>query len=408
MSETNDELGILTALREYQKTIRIMKPGRDEMIMLNTWGDMSSDAKINNDFAIAELEAGAKLGVTHFQLDGGWSAGKVGNSVVDPTGNFDNIWSDPNYWEPHPQRFPNGLAPVVEKAKQLGIEVGLWFNPDRTHSNANWEKDANALIRLYKKYGIRTFKIDGVDLPDKLAEINFRKFLDKVSEATNFNVVFNLDVTAGRRGGYHYFNEYGNLFVENRFTDWHDYFPYTTLRNVWILSKYVPTQNLQIEFLNNTRNASKYTGDLFAPSTYSFDYVFAISMVGQPLAWFETTNLPKELMEQGGDVIKKYRSIMNDFHEGNIFPIGDEPSGRSWTGFQSISQGKGYFVIFREINNETKATLKTWLKQGEKVSFEPVAGKGKAFFVKVGANGQITFELPEKNTFALYKYVVRK
>ena len=107
-------------------------------------------------------------------------------------------------------------------------------------------------------------------------------------------MVFNLDVTAGRRGGYHYFNEYGNLFLENRYTDWQNYYPYTTLRNLWMLSKYIPSQKLQIEFLNKWRNTEKYTGDPFGPANYSFEYLFAITMAAQPLAWFEGTGLPEE------------------------------------------------------------------------------------------------------------------
>jgi hypothetical protein len=285
--------------------------------------------------------------------------------------------------------------------------VCLWFNPSRDNSNENWEKDANTLIGLYQKYGIRTFKIDGVNLPDKLAEVNFRKFLDKVSLATNYEVVFNLDVTAGRRGGYHYFNEYGNLFLENRYTDWQNYYPYTTLRNLWMLSKYVPAQNLQIEFLNKWRNGDKYKDDPFAPANYSFDYLFAITMAAQPLAWFEGTGLPAEALSVAAPVVRKYRDIQVDFHQGNVFPIGEEPSGRSWTGFQSVQAGKGYFLVFREDNTAIKAEIKTWLSEGTTIQCTPLIGKGKAFTQKAGKEGGITFELPEKNSYGLYCYEVR-
>lgn len=408
LAETDDELGILKSLREYLMTIRVHRPGRDEMIMLNTWGDMSSDAKISESFALAELEKGAKIKVTHFQLDGGWSAGKIGNSVVDPTGNFNNIWADTNYWKPHPERFPSGLGPVVSKGKNLGIEVCLWFNPDRTKSNMNWERDANALITLNRKYGIRTFKIDGVDLPDKQAEINFRKMLDKVRMATNNEAVFNLDVTAGRRGGYFYFNEYGNIFLENRFTDWHDYFPFSTLRNLWMLSKYVPPQNLQVEFLNNLRNSNRYEGDPFGPANYSFDYVFAISMPAQPLAWFEASGLSDDQIRIGEDVIGKYCKIQNDFHSGVILPVGEEPSGKSWTGFQSVQAGKGYFLVFRENNDYSSSEIRTWLPEGSSVKFTLLIGNGKSFTAKSGRNGFINFKLQEKNSFALYSYSIKK
>ena len=80
-------------------------------------------------------------------------------------------------------------------------------------------------MKLYREYGIRVFKIDGLSIPTKKAETNLRKFFDTVLEKTDNQVVFNLDVTAGRRGGYNMFNEYGNIFLENRYTDWGNYYP---------------------------------------------------------------------------------------------------------------------------------------------------------------------------------------
>jgi hypothetical protein len=402
---SGDEMEGLRALRQYQSNLRLLKPGRDEMILMNTWGDRGQDSRVRESFALAELEAGARLGITHFQLDDGWQTGRSSNSAFKG-GSLDAIWKNEQYWEPNPERFPGGLEPVVSKGKELGIEVCLWFNPSRDNSNENWEKDANTLINLYRKYGIRTFKIDGVNLPDKQAEINFRKFLDKVTLETDRQVVFNLDVTAMRRGGYNYFNEYGNLFLENRYTDWQNYYPYTTLRNLWMLSKYIPPQKLQIEFLNKWRNTEKYAGDPFGPANYSFEYLFAITMAAQPLAWFEGTGLPEEAITSCGPVIKKYRTIQEDLHNGFIFPIGEEPSGTSWTGFQSVQNGKGYFIVFREANDKHKSEIKTYLKVGTRIKCIPVLGSGKPFSSKIGKEGGVIFELPEENSYVLYRYSV--
>jgi hypothetical protein len=404
MSQTQDELGILTALRQYQMSVRLLKPGRDEMILMNTWGDRSQDRKVGEQFSIAELEAGARLGITHLQLDDGWQTGRSANSAFGG-GSFAGIWRTGNYWKPNPERFPNGLGPVVDKGKQLGIEVCLWYNPSPDNSNANWEKDADQLIELYKEHGIRTFKIDGVNLPDKTAEVNFRKMLDKVVAATGGEAVFNLDVTASRRGGYHLFNEYGNLFLENRYTDFSSYYPFWTLRNLWMLSKYVPPQKLQIEFLNKWRNTQNYPNDPLSPANYSFDYLFAITMMAQPLAWFEGTGLPPEAFAVA-PLIKKYREIQTDVHSGIILPIGSEPCGTGWTGFQSIKDESGYLLVFREKNQNPNALIETWLKEGTKIKCVPVLGSGKAFTVKAGYRGGIRFSLPDANSFALYRYTM--
>ena len=144
------EFGLLSALRSYQEQIRIHQPGRDEMILLNTWGDRGQDTRIRESFALAELEAAARLGVTHFQLDDGWQSGQTSNSA-SAGGSLENIWSRADFWTPHPERFPNGLGPVVERSKALGIELCLWFNPSKDDSYAHWQTDADALIGLYRR-----------------------------------------------------------------------------------------------------------------------------------------------------------------------------------------------------------------------------------------------------------------
>ena len=90
---------------------------------------------------------------------------------------------------------------------------------------------------------------------------------NKSLELTDNQVVFDVDATANSRGGYHYLNKYGNIFLENRYTDWGKYYPHWTLRNLWQLSAYVPPELLQVEFLNKWRNPGKYpAGDSLAPA----------------------------------------------------------------------------------------------------------------------------------------------
>lgn len=398
------ELEQLSALRSYQKNVRKLVPGRDEMVMMNTWGDRSQDSKVNEKFSLIEVERAAQLGVTHFQIDDGWQIGKSPNSAV-ARGSFKNIWDNPDYWRPDPAKYPDGLHPIVKRGKELGVEICLWFNPSIQDDFADWEKDAQAMIGLYNEYGIRTFKIDGLAITTKQAEINLRRLFDRVLEKTGNNVVFNLDATAGRRAGYHMFNEYGNIFLENRYTDWNNYYPYKTLRNLWQLSRYVPAEKLQIEFLNKWRNTSKYGDDIFAPANYSFEYLFAITMAGQPLAWFEGSGLPEEALAISG-TIAKYKTIQHELHSGTILPIGEEPSGRSWTGFQSIKDGRGYFIFFRENTPDSKGVIETWLPEGTKVRLKPVLGHGKAGTKTTGRNGAIEITLPSINDFAMYEYEI--
>lgn len=400
-----DELSALQALRSYQKQCRVLDPDRDEMVMMNTWGDRSQDAKVNEAFCLAELDRAAELGITLFQIDDGWQAGKSPNSAV-ANGSFKDIYANASYWSPDPVKYPRGLAPIVDRGKELGIEIGLWFNPSVQHDFADWEKDAATIVGLWRDYGIRMFKIDGLTVSSKLGEENLRRLFDRVLEQTDNRVMFNLDATASRRGGYHFFNEYGNIFLENRYTDWGNYYPYWTLRNLWMLSRYVPAEKLQIEFLNKWRNADKYKNDRFAPANYDFGYLFAITMAGQPLAWMEASNLPDEAFDIK-PLVEVYKSVSHDFHSGTILPVGDEPSGRSWTGFQSVtSDNEGYLLLYREDNDKSSAMVPTWLPEGKKVSLVPVLGNGKKYKAKVGADGTLPVTIDRPNDFVMYKYSI--
>lgn len=402
------EFEALCALRSYQKTRRLLLPHRDEMVMMNTWGDRSQDAKVNEAFCLAELERAARLGVTHFQIDDGWQSGKSPNSAV-AKGSFKDIWRNSDYWKPDSAKYPRGLRPVVDRGRKLGIEVGLWFNPSVQHDFADWEKDAATLIGLYRDYGIRMFKIDGLAITSKLGEERLRAMFDRVMQATGNEVVFNLDATAGRRGGYHMLNRYGNIFLENRYTDWGNYYPYHTLRNLWMLSKYVPAECLQVEFLNKWRNTGKYPADdPFAPSRYSFDYLFAITMAGQPLAWMEAANLPEEAFSTG-ELVRKYREIQHDFHAGTILPVGDEPSGRSFTGFQSVvSPDSGFLLLYRENTSDKNGIIDTWLPEGADVVLTPILGDAGKMKLGVSEKGRIRVTLDQPNTFAMYRYKIDK
>lgn len=51
----------------------------------------------------------------------------------------------------------------------------------------------------------------------------------------------------------------------------------------------------------------------------------------------EGTNLPEEAFTLR-EHTEAYKKFQHDMHSGTILPIGDEPSGRSWTGFQSLER----------------------------------------------------------------------
>lgn len=391
------------AIKKYLKNTINYESDRYDMVMLNTWGDRGQDGKISEEFILKELDGAKRLGITLFQIDDGWQQGLSANSS-DKRGNLWDAWTAKD-WEPNKERFPNGWEKILKSAKEKNIELGLWFHPTNDNEYDTWSQDADILIGIYKNYGIKYFKIDGVDIESKKAEINFKKFLDAVIAGTDGEAFFNLDLTANIRGGYFMFRYAGNLFLENRYTDWGKYYPYHTLRNLWMLSAYFPSQLLQIEFLNKWRNPDKYPHeDPFSPVHYDFDYLFAITCMAQPLAWLESSNLPEEAF-RSAPFIAKYKQHMTAIHDGVIVPIGTMPTGNSWTGFQSENGKEGYFLVFRERNENPSAKFQVNLPPDAAVSFEDIYSNASTHSVKY-VGQQLEVRLDDINTFVLVKYVV--
>jgi hypothetical protein len=390
-------------LQAFMKKLRPFRPERDAMIMMNTWGDRGRDGRLNETFVLNELEKAHGLGITHFQIDDGWQAGLSKNSA-SASGELWDAWPK-NSWQPHPERFPNGLGPIIEAARNRDMHIGLWFHPSNASDYAQWEQDAEVLTSLYRQYRIKYFKIDGIELPNKKSEENLRKMFEQVREASQGEVVFNLDATAGVRGGYFLFNEYGNIFLENRYTDWGNYYPYRTLRNLWMLSHYMAPQNLQVEFVNKWRNADRYPeDDPFAPAHYSFDYLFAITMAAQPLAWMEAGNLPPEAFTTA-ELIALYRDHLAGWQGGEILPIGEEPSGTSWTGFQSVgADGEGYLLVFREQHEEARQLIRTFLDRNTKYQLTSLYGPSVELNLTTDGQGGLELYLPEPDSFLFLKY----
>lgn len=325
---------------------------RTPQILSNTWGDGHADSSINEKFMLDELAVANYLGVDVVQLDDGWQKGHTAGSHVKTggaqigEGMYDQ---QKDFWDVR-STFPNGLTPVLEKAKEYGIEIGLWYSCDATDDYKYLQTDIKNVIELYNKHGVSTFKIDGIRIKNKTCEDNVYKILSEIRKATDNKIKINMDITAGKRYGYLYMREFGNLFLENRFAKSRTYYPYRTLKNLWKLSKYVPTQRFQIEVANVNSYQEKYKGDKLAPITYGQDYAFAITMVANPLMWMEMQNLSQENKDKLKAIISVYKNERKALSECFIEPIGESPSGIGFTGFRaSDCNGGGYLLLFKEM-----------------------------------------------------------
>jgi len=90
---------------------------------LNTWEAVYFDHDIDHLLHLADRAA--ELGVERFVLDDGWFLGRR-----DDTSALGDWFVDPGVW-------PNGLGPLVDRVKHLGMQFGLWFEPEMVSPNSN-------------------------------------------------------------------------------------------------------------------------------------------------------------------------------------------------------------------------------------------------------------------------------
>jgi alpha-galactosidase len=92
-------------------------------VLYNSWEATLFDVGEEPQAAIAELAAA--MGVELFVMDDGW----FHQRKIDNAGLGD--------WWPDAEKFPNGLTPLIDRVSALGMEFGLWFEPEMVNPDSD-------------------------------------------------------------------------------------------------------------------------------------------------------------------------------------------------------------------------------------------------------------------------------
>ncbi len=329
--------------------------------MSNTWGDCNGFSRVCEDFVLKEIDVAEEIGVDIVQIDDGWQTGNTADKSLRDELNRRIFNGD--FWELDSNKFPKGMKHITDYAAEKSIKVGMWFAPDSHDEYALLERDINVLKKAYNEWGIRFFKLDMYWIMSNTEKDCFLKLLNKIHSFGD-DVSVQLDVTRNLRINYLCGHKYGTVFVENRYTKSANSFPHRVLRNLWMISKYIPSSKFQFELINPDLNKECYgENDPFAPALYDMDYLFATVMLSNPLFWMEMQYLSDERKTQLKKIMNVWKEHRVSLANADVMPIGDKPSGRSFTGFYISNKGKPeYLLLFREVTEENSTMIKCPVK----------------------------------------------
>jgi alpha-galactosidase len=92
-------------------------------VIYNSWE--ATEFKVDEAGQMALAEKAASIGVDRFVMDDGW----FGQRNNDHAGLGD--------WYVNPKKFPHGLKPLIDKVHALGMDFGLWVEPEMVNPDSD-------------------------------------------------------------------------------------------------------------------------------------------------------------------------------------------------------------------------------------------------------------------------------
>ncbi|MFH8729142.1 alpha-galactosidase [Streptomyces termitum] len=148
--------GFGAASRGWHRYVRahvLPGPERDRPVLYNSWEATGFDVDEAGQMRLARLAA--RAGAELFVLDDGW----FGTRRDDRSGLGD--------WTPRPEAFPRGLRPLADEVHRLGMEFGLWVEPEMVNPDST-------LYRARPDWVVHSSRLDATELRNQLV-LNFAR-----------------------------------------------------------------------------------------------------------------------------------------------------------------------------------------------------------------------------------------
>lgn len=389
------------ALKAFDRVRYPIESDRDIFMMANTWGSEGQTARClhaaREENVLREIESVADLGIDVLQIDDGWQKKDWTPAANSTEAERSERLKEFGVFAIYPQGFKN----VRQKAEKMDVTLGLW---------AAVKIPLDKLKSNYDQGGFKKFKLDFAFYRTKAEADGILNKARELIKYSGYAANVNWDATGrGARMGYFFGREVGNIYLVNRKTirgpgpKRGDYNPDKILRLAWQLAKYANLNQFQVTIGNVDR-----IPEGAPPYAYGHQYAVGVALMSSPIFFQETHYYKPEARRQVKSVLEPYREHRKEMYTGYVFPIGDEPDNKSWTGFQNyIPESQfGYLTVFREAENEQDShefTLK-FLKDKEIRLTNLLTGETKT--TAIDAVGKLNISMDKPAQFRFYRYEI--
>jgi len=129
--------GLSRVWHRYERHLTGERLHRPRKVLYNSWEATGFDVDAAGQLELAKQAA--DIGAELFVVDDGWFTGRA-----DDTAGLGD-------WYPDPAAFPQGFGPFVEDIRALGLDFGLWIEPEAVSPTS----------RLYAQHPEWVYRIDG-------------------------------------------------------------------------------------------------------------------------------------------------------------------------------------------------------------------------------------------------------
>lgn len=119
------EEGASQRMADYTRTELLRPAKRDELrpVIYNSW--YATTFHVNEEHQYELAKVAKEIGVELFMMDDGWFKGRID----DHAGLGD--------WTVDRNKFPNGLNGLIDKVNELGLDFGIWVEPEMVNPNSD-------------------------------------------------------------------------------------------------------------------------------------------------------------------------------------------------------------------------------------------------------------------------------